>query len=181
MSILVPFKTCLSGILQVCHILKDAVRTKSLWLYNLRNLDRLCSPNIPPHVDPVSLPYSVLRARVLEAIRWRKRVEHGEAHYQRHRRVNLAKGSEEVGVIQSREPKHDETIKLSAGGRFLFVVMEDKSGFEHLKIYDLEDDDACVWTFKAVKKIQAFDFELHNNGSLCVAILDRTGKRTKKW
>ena len=132
-------------------------------------------------MDPISLPCDVLRARVVEALRWRKRVEDGEAQYRRHRRVNLAKGSEKVGTIQSRQPKHDETIKLSAGGRFLFVVMEDDSKFEHLKVYDLEDDDACIWTFKAVKKIHSFDFELRNDGSLRVAILDRTGERTRKW
>ena len=148
---------------------RDVVRTKLIWLTNLRRLDYLCAPNIPFGVDAQDLPYEQLRAIVVEALRIHKNVMAGEAQYRLRHRVKL---DLMPGI---RLSAHHRIIKLSPDGRYLFLVMrllDTETPMETLQGYDLLNDGHCFWTLQSLGNITHLDLAMSPENGLLLAISD---------
>lgn len=97
--------------------------SKSLWLGNLRRLDRHSPPDLPPQIKPESLTLEELRKLVVSAKRIRKHLLAGEVSYDLRQTVPIEDPFEGKGNLAHRDQWND-TIRLSPGGRFLFVLWE---------------------------------------------------------
>ena len=101
----------------------------------------------------------------------------GEVSYRLGKTVKLVDPFNKESSVFCQHNRDDDAIKLSPGGRYLFVrccfEMGHTEAPEVLQIYDLHDKDTLAWTFRPDCRVIAFDFELNGDDTLLVAIVDR--------
>ena len=160
--------------------MRDAVRTKLVWLHLIGNLHHTCSPDIPPQIDSAGdLSYEELRVLVVNAVcSYRNSVvKEGPAKYKLSQRVRLDVVPDGSVGIKYIPHVLNETLVLTPGGRYLLVMLSamDDTGnhAKALHVYDIFRDGFCVWRFTAEIALLAFDFEITKSGTLLVAIVER--------
>ena len=164
----------LSTFTQVCRTLLRATEKKSLWIHLLICLDYTCAPDIPPHVNIDSLSYDKVRSIVVDAVRSYVHVTDGaDVTYEVRHRILLECASGSV-VSETGSPYGGDTMRLSPGGRYFFIVLADPHVAKRLQIYDLHDGGRCIWFFEAVCQLLDFDFECRQDGSILVAVAHTT-------
>lgn len=99
----------------------------------------------------------------------------GDAHYDLVKSIKMKDPFRGRGKMFGRtDVREDSTVKLTPGGRFLFVIhtdsCDDDEEREALQLYDLEKGGKCVWTFTPCGLIRSFDFEMLPSDCLRVAV-----------
>ena len=169
---------------KTCTELRDAVRSKLVWLINLRRLDHTCAPNVPFGVDVTDLPYEKLRAIVIEACRIHKNAMAGHVENRFRQQIKLVdpivvNGPDGERALPHGVARDSGAVRLSPDGRYLFVTRQ--RTFEPffqthtLQVYDLHDSGRCFWNLPTLGLLTSFDVSMGENGSLLLAIGDTDG------
>lgn len=137
--------------------------TRHLWLVQLQNLDQAYAPDLPPHIKVDTLSYHDLRTLVVNAVRSYESLSRGMAHYVQ--RASVVPG------IQGYRFGEILTPKLSPGGQYLFIQWTENT----LQIFDLYDNDACVWTYDKPEfrftPLLKFTFEINADRTITILIV----------